>query len=747
MICSTNCDRLVRLAVVLAAMTTARGAAAADWPNWRGPQQDRTSLETGLADGFDPRKGVNVLWKSAELATRSTPIVMNGKLYTLTRSEVETPREGEKVICADAATGKILWQNRFNVYLSDVPDTRVGWSCCAGDPETGNVYALGVCGYFQCLDGETGKTKWSRSLHEEFGLLSTYGGRTNVPVIFEDLVIISAIVIGWGDMAKPAHRFLAFDKKSGEVVWFNGTRLLPYDTTYSTPSVATVDGQALLVFGSGDGAVWGMQPRTGKGVWKYQFSRRGLNVSPLVVGNLVFASHSEENVNDNTMGAVVAIDPLAKAAPTKTGELDLTPSGGLWRIKQTMSGKSSPIMVGNRLITVDDRATVWVLNAETGKVITKKKAGRVMRSTPFYADGKFYFCTANGYFNVYALENDKLKQVSNARLGEECHGSPIVANGRIYLPTADHMYCIADKAKKANVKAVAKKPAEKDGGKKPAHIQIVPAEVLLRPGQKQTFKVRLFNATGQPLEAAEIKTTEASFTLEGPGEITPEGVYTAASSGGHTATTVQFKASDLTGSARIRVVPDLPWKFDFENGEVPITWVGARYRHQNREIDGNRVIVKVSTIPKGTRSRAWMGHPGFSNYTIQADVRGALTDNKMPDIGMIAQRYTLDLQGEYQRLQIRTWGTVERMAKSVAFKWQPDKWYRMKFMASVEEANGKPRSVLRGKIWPKEDAEPSDWTIEATDDTPNLTGSPGLYGSAKAAELYLDNLTVTPNPE
>jgi outer membrane protein assembly factor BamB len=727
--------------IVLVVVACSRAGAAADWPNWRGPTHDRTSLETGLADGFDARKGENVLWKSAELATRSTPIVMNGKLYTLARHEPGKPREGEKVICANAATGEILWENRFNVYLSDVPDTRVAWSCCTGDPETGNVYALGVCGYFQCLDGETGKTKWSRSLHEEFGLLSTYGGRTNVPVIFEDLVIISAIVIGWGDMAKPAHRFLAFDKKSGEVVWFNGTRLLPYDTTYSTPSVAMIDGQPLLVFGSGDGAVWGMQPRTGRGVWKYQFSRRGLNVSPLVVGNTVFASHSEENIDDNSMGAVVAIDPLANGAASTTGERNLTTTGELWRIKQTMSGKSSPIMVNGRLVTVDDRATVQVLNAKTGKLIFKIKAGRVMRSSPLYADGKIYLCTANGYFNVYSLDGDVLKQVSKARLNEECHGSPIVANGRIYLPTADHMYCIVDKSKKADVDAAAKKLGEKEGGKEPAHVQIVPAEVLLRPGAKQQFKVRTFNATGQLLGEG-----KAEVTLDGPGEITANGQYTAASGGAHTATTVKATVGDLVGTARIRVVPDLPWKFDFEDGQVPITWVGARYRHQNRELDGNRVMVKVSTIPKGTRSRSWMGHTDFNNYTIQANVRGALTDNKMPDIGMIAQRYTLDLQGEYQRLQIRSWGTVERMAKSVQFKWDPNKWYSMKFMASVEEVDGKSRSVLRGKVWLKDDKEPAAWTIEAMDDTPNTSGSPGLYGSAKAAELYIDNLTVTPNP-
>ena len=84
---------------------------------------------------------------------------------------------------------------------------------------------------------------WDRSLHEEFGSISTYGGRTNVPVVFEDTVLISAVVVGWGDepkwggLARPAHRFMCFDKATGELRWLNGTGISPYDTTYSTPTV------------------------------------------------------------------------------------------------------------------------------------------------------------------------------------------------------------------------------------------------------------------------------------------------------------------------------------------------------------------------------------------------------------------------------------------------------------------------------------------------------------------------------
>ncbi len=152
-------------------------------------------------------------------------------------------------------------------------------------------------------------------------------------------------------------------------------------------------------------------------------------------------------------------------------------------------------------------------------------------------------------------------------------------------------------------------------------------------------------------------------------------------------------------------------------------------------------MVKITTIPKGTRSRGWFGHSDLQDYTIQADVRGAVTNDKMPDIGLIAQGYTLDLQGISQRLQIRSWVPQLRMASTINFDWQPGTWYTMKLRA---ESRGD-KAVLKGKVWPRDEAEPETWTIEAEDESPNRSGSPGLFGNAKDAEIYLDNILVTPN--
>ncbi len=723
------------------ATTTAAAAADAadidplDWPYWRGPRYDGSSPETGLIDSFDPKggEGSNVVWKRDDLGTRSTPIVMRGRLYTLARAEAGTPGEGERVVCVDAATGETIWENRFNVWLSDVPDTRVGWSSVTGDPVTGNVYALGVCGYFQCINGETGETIWSVPMHENFGLLTTYGGRTNFPVIFEDLVFISGVIIGWGEMAAPCHRFIAFDKLTGEVVWFNGTRPLPDDTTYSAPVLSVLDGQQVFVTGAGDGSVWAFHTRTGLPLWNFAFSRRGLNISPVVKDGIVYTGHSEENNLGTAMGAVVAING--------SGQGNISESGEKWRHFELMMGKCSPLVIGDRVYCFDDRAKMFVLDKSTGEQLGRQTSlGTAMRCSPLYADGKIYTADQSGRWYILKPDGDSVETISKGRFRRESvDASPICSHGRVYFTTGGGIYCLADPEKQPGAEALAplaqETPVEENAA--PAVVQVVPAELLVKPGATQVFRVRLFNSRGQFL-----KESEAEFTADGPGTISPDGKLTVAEDAAHQAVIVTAKVGELAGRARVRVVPPLPWEFTFDGlSDPPITWVGARVRHAMRDVDGNRVMVKITTIPKGTRSRCWFGPSDLSNYTIQADVRGAISDGKMPDLGLIAQGYTIDLQGAAQKLQIRSWDSQLRMASTVDFAWKADTWYTLKLRAEV--AAGK--AILRGKIWPRDDAEPEEWTVEATDTTPNLSGSPGLFGNAKDAEILIDNVKVYAN--
>ncbi len=723
-----------------------------DWPNWRGPEQISASLETGLPDTWNPRGGddSNLLWKRSDLGTRSTPIIMRGKLYALVRDKPGSETEGEKVVCVDAATGEQLWQYRFNVYLTDTPDTRVGWSSVVGDPATGRVYAQGVCGYFCCLEGDSGKVVWDHSLSEEYGMITTYGGRTNVPVVFEDLLLISTVLVGWGDtpeydnLARPSHRFLAFDKATGELRWLAGTNISPPDTTYSTPTVKVIGGEAQLIFGAADGQVWSFQPRTGKPLWHYPLSMHGLNSSPLVIGDTVYMANGWENMVGTTKGSVVALD--AKLRGDLTGKEK-------WITYNIPASKSSPIMVDGKIWVVDDGAKLFVLDAATGEQVGAKKAlGSRMAGSPLYADGKVYVATESGQWYILRPKGDGVETVHKLRLNrEEINGSPIVSHGRIYLPTSNALYCIARKGAEPS-SAPMPEPAEEISlgqDPQPAWVQIAPYDVTLKPGGTHRFTVRLYNSRGQLVRAATQE--EAKFRVDGKGKIGPDGTYTAPKNVGHIGALVYCKVGEIEGKARVRIVPPLPWQFNFNEGDIPLSWIGGRVRYIiPEEIDGERAAYKRDELdtPRGktklgTRSAMYMGPADMANYTIQADVRLTEKDGRLPDVvGLINSGYTLGIRPGDKQLSIYSWASHDyRTSARIDFEPSPNVWYRLKLR--VEQQDGK--AVCKGKWWLRDQTEPEEWSLQMTDTAPQKSGSPGLFGNTQTTSVYVDNLAVVPN--
>ncbi|MCC7476052.1 MAG: PQQ-binding-like beta-propeller repeat protein [Pirellulales bacterium] len=758
MILGKRCPAIsIQTAFVAVGLLAASGLCSAaappdplDWPNWRGPQQNRVSTEKGLIDTWNPEggPGSHVLWKSAALGGRSTPIVLRGKLYTIVRDQKNSPTEGEKVVCADANTGKILWEHRFNVYLSEVPADRVGWSSCVGDPETGRIYAQGVCGYFCCLEGDSGKLVWDHSLHEELGLISTYGGRTNFPILFEDNLLISAVIVGWGDepkwgnLARPAHRFMCFDKATGELRWLNGTNISPYDTTFSTPTVQPIGGQSQLVFSSGDGGVWSLQPRTGKVVWNFPFGRAGINVSPLVAPDgKVYTTQGVENTVGNTMGGVVALDG------TMAGNLA---GKELWRHFEVLGGTASPVMLDGRVYVLDDTARLFVFDAKTGNKIFSKKLDTTQRATPLVAEGKLYVLTGSKWF-VLKPTASGVEVVSQFRMREEgFDASPIVSHGKIYVSASEHMYCLGRADAQPQADPLPPPPKEGSGGEQGiATVQIVPYDILLAPGDSHQFKVRLFNARGQAfLDAASPKW---HFTVDGPGSISAEGKFSAPAENKHQCSVITCKVGEVTGTARVRIVPPLPWKFDFnDDSAVPLSWLGGRVRWEVREQNGEKYIAKKTILPTpknpknklGTRSFIWMGPTHLANYTIQADVLLKEQEGKMADVGVIASGYQFTIRSLSQTLKLDSWTSNDyRSFAEAPFKPIHDTWYTLKL--SVVPGEG--QAAVRGKAWKRGEAEPSKWTLEMVDRAPNLRGTPAIFGNSPDAEIYLDNLLVTPN--
>src|SRR6185503_20978540 len=179
---------LLTLAVLLGSSMRGQGprrVAVGDWPEQRGPKGDGISLETGLIDKW-ALNGENFLWRVA-YGGRSAPVVMGNHVY-VQNPFGRGPALQERVMCLDADSGKVVWEYKFNIFQSDVPPHRVGWASPAADPETGNIYALGVSATVIALSKD-GKLVWERSVGEEFAAFTTHGGRTMSPIIDGNLVI------------------------------------------------------------------------------------------------------------------------------------------------------------------------------------------------------------------------------------------------------------------------------------------------------------------------------------------------------------------------------------------------------------------------------------------------------------------------------------------------------------------------------------------------------------------------------
>ncbi len=709
-------------------------AAVSDWAEWRGPARDGVSTEKNLPVKWSPT-GDNLAWK-APYGGRSTPIVMGDRVY-LTNSAGKGESLQERLMSFDADTGKLLWEHRFNVYLSDVPPHRIGWASPVGDPTTGNVYMFGGGGHLAGFNRD-GKVLWERSLGEDFGLLTTHGGRTVSPIIDGDLLIVSGVTFMWGQHGRGNHRFMAFDKKTGETMWVSAPGARPYDTTYAPPIIANVNGMRLLIQGASDGFIHAIKPQTGEPVWRYEISKRGINTGVVVRGTTAILTHSEENLESNEMGMMVAVDATAKG--------DLKKEQVKWSVNGWQGGFSSPVLDGDRLYQIDNGANLAAFDVNSGKQLWLQNLGTIQKASPVLADGKLYVGTENGKFFILKpgptgceiLDQD---QLGTEALPEAIIASAAVSNGRIYLVSDTALYAIGKKATQSSSTTTPAAVGASVSSNPVTHVQVVPTELILKPGDKVNFRVRLFDAQGTFVRE-EPSATWALDQLKGTVE---NGHFTAGTDAAVQAGLVKATVDGVTGTASVRVFPPLPWSETFDSmavNSLPPGWNNMTLKFAVRELNGNKVLAKLTEGSSLlSRSRAYMGPSDWSNYTVEGDVFATTKRRQQGDAGVIAQRYVLTLYGNSQMLHLEPWQPETARTKTLPFAWKPDTWYRLKLQ--VENLpDGKTRA--RGKAWPAGEPEPEAWMIERIDPIPNRQGAPGIFGNG-LAELYFDNIKVYAN--
>ncbi|MCH7873383.1 MAG: PQQ-like beta-propeller repeat protein [Planctomycetes bacterium] len=529
-------------------------------------------------------------------------------------------------------------------------------------------------------------------------------------------------------------------KHDGEVVWWSQPGGQPLDTTYSVPVVAEINGTRMFITGVADGSVVALKIGTGEKIWQFRLTKRGINVSPVVHNNRVYIGHSEENLDNTVMGRVVCIDA--------TGTGDVTDTHEVWRVDGLKVGYASPALYEGRLYVIENKGLMHCLDADTGKEHWKFRTGRAAKGSPVIADGKMYLTEVNARFLILKLNDDGCELLDEEKFSDpdfgaiDMFGSPAISNGRIYLAAMHGVYCIG--AKEPSVSATITplgKPQNAPPGAKPATLAVYPAEVLLAAGSRQVFKARVFDDRGRY-----IKDVKPLWISSVPAiKVSPVGAASTPADSAGAIGFVMARFDGLEAMARIRVVPNLPFEQDFTDiaaGEAVAHWIGGGPpKFVVADLDGEMVLKKIARPDrKFMRSNIYMAAPGQTGYTIQADMAGTTKRRKLPDMGLIANRYRFELMGNLQQMRLITWVAMRRVESKIKFEWQADRWYTLKMRVDVNGAS----ATVRGKVWPRGESEPSAWTIELVDPLGNTEGSPGLYGYAMA-DIYYDNVRVWQN--
>ncbi len=715
-----------------------------EWLSWRGPDQCGVSSETGLIDHVVV-DGENHLW-TLPLAGRGTPVIGNGRIYAFGyRGEGKDLRE--YLVCLDENSGEVLWERGYNDLFTDIVYDRYSIGAPTIDRDTGNVHLLNCAATLVCLS-PGGNELWRHNLMNELGRISFPNGRIGSPVIDGDLSIVHMITAHWGPQGPAANRFYAFDKRTGRHVWTSSPGIEPVDSPYSTPVLSWHEGKRVLYAGTGCGNLVCINVMTGEPLWRFRTCNGGICTSPVLYRNLLIASHGSENMDTSEIGRLLAIDVDAPPKPQEKATALLEPGAERWRTPHS-AFSSSPILVGDRVYQTTQTGELLCVGAGDGKVYWEHKlASDQIHASPAYGDGKLYVPMNNGSFFIVRPNDQGPEILCQVQLAGNCLGAPAICNGRIYVHTTGGLYCFG---RHEEVRPVA---ADKTGP--PARLQIVPGDFMVHPGESIPMEVRVLDANGFRVGALDsgVKWTsnpplsckvDDDNRLSVPDGGKPgSGVLTAAGNG-------------VEGSARVRVLPLLPYLEDFEGFDLstphpteagvkiaqpPSFWLGGFKKWEVRDRGGNKVLAKLLDNPFFMRSYVYLNSPELSGYTMQIDILSDGNRRTMSSAGVIHQNYLIELKGNHQEIEVSS--NMERIKETAPFSWTAGAWYTLKSRVDVAaDMSG----VVRVKVWKKGEAEPPAWNLEVEHRHAHASGAPGLFGFTPQSRfrVYIDNLVVTPN--
>ena len=383
-----------------------------NWPGWRGPRGDGSSLDPGLPVSWTIKE--NLVWK-APLPGKghASPIVWDNRVYVVTAIDDTRQRA---LVCIDRKTGRQLWQK--NILESPFEKIHQLNSRASSTPVTDGmrIYLSFLDGneMFIAAYGMDGAPLWKKRP----GNFSSKHGYCSSPIIWKDKLIIN------GDHDGDAY-IVALDRKTGEPLWKterpNKTR------SYCTPIIRNIKGRNQMIL-SGNKCVASYDPDTGRQHWIVDGPTEQFVASVVYNGELLFMTCGFPK------RFMQAIDP--------TGNGNVTKSHVVWTTSKGCSYVPSPISIGPHFLVVADNGVASCFVAKTGERLWMERLPGRHSASIISANGLAYFLSDRGVMTVIK-PGPKVEVVAQNNLGEETNASPAIYDGQIFLRGDKHLFCIA----------------------------------------------------------------------------------------------------------------------------------------------------------------------------------------------------------------------------------------------------------------------------------------------------------------
>ena len=296
-----------------------------------------------------------------------------------------------------------------------------------------------------------------------------------------------------------------------------------------------------------------------------------------MVGPDVIVTHSEENLATSEMGMIAAVPAASKGT--------LTDKDARWIVRDVQAGYGSPVSDGERIYLVDNGGVLFAFDVEDRQAALDREP----RHDPEVLAGARRRQAVCRHGERQVLHHPAARrQGRGARQRSARHrkAAPRPSSrrrpsraGRVYVVTMDGN--VRARAERRAGCGAAQAGSSGSGGAgrqrpvTPAALLVTPTDLILKPGEAVALTMRAFDANGRSVTAP----AQATWTVEGLKGTIENGRFTPDPAAGAQAGMVKATAGALSGTSRIRVVPPLPWTFDFEDGrETPPALLGQRHR-------------------------------------------------------------------------------------------------------------------------------------------------------------------------